>query len=134
MTDFFKREKGFRNLFRFGIFIKWIINYNRMRCKELFMSLLLTILIFWWLRNWVIATNLDFLIPISSQLDDVNLWYFKIRLCDPTEFIVWNIKGLQHWVAETKRIKNVSLLQELSSFIQNCILHMFVYFYIYSII
>ena len=29
-------------------------------------------------RNWVSATNSDFLIPISLQLDGVDLWYFKL--------------------------------------------------------
>ena len=35
----------------------------------------------------------------------VNLWYFKLWLFDPSEFIVWNIKGLQHWVVELMRLK-----------------------------
>ena len=26
--------------------------------------------------------------------------FFKLRLFDPTKFIVWNIKGLWHWVAK----------------------------------
>ena len=30
------------------------------------------------------------LIPISLQPDSVKLWYFKLRLLDLTEFIVWN--------------------------------------------
>ena len=38
-----------------------------------------------------LATNSDFLITISLQLDGVNLLYFKLRLFDITEFIVWNI-------------------------------------------
>ena len=42
-------------------------------------------------RNWVFATNSNFLIPISLQSDGVNLYYFKLRLSDITEFIVWNI-------------------------------------------
>ena len=29
-------------------------------------------------RNWVFATNSDFLIPISLQPDGVNLQYFKL--------------------------------------------------------
>ena len=37
----------------------------------------------------------------------VKLWYFKLRLFDITELIVWNIKGLPHWVS---KIKNHSLL------------------------
>ena len=38
----------------------------------------------------------NFLIPLSSQLDHVNLLYFKLyRLFSLTEFIVWNIWGLK---------------------------------------
>ena len=44
------------------------------------------------LRNWVFATNSDFLIPISLKPNVVNLWYFKLILFDLTELIVWNIK------------------------------------------
>ncbi len=36
-------------------------------------------------RNWVFATNSHFLTPISLQPDDVNLWYFKLKLFDFTE-------------------------------------------------
>ena len=42
-------------------------------------------------RNWVFATNSNFLIPISRQPDGGNPWYFKLRLFDLTEFIFWNI-------------------------------------------
>ena len=45
-------------------------------------------------RNWVFATNLNFLTPISLQPDGVLLWYFKLRLFDLPELIGWNIKGL----------------------------------------
>jgi len=47
-------------------------------------------------------TNSNCLIPISLQSDDndVNLWYFKLRLFGLTEFIVRNIKGLQHLVGK----------------------------------
>ena len=38
----------------------------------------------------------------SLKPDGVNLWYFKLWFFDPSEFIVWNIKGLQHWVVEMK--------------------------------
>ena len=41
------------------------------------------------LRSWVFATNLN--IPVPFQPGDVNLWYFKLRLHDLTEFIAWNI-------------------------------------------
>ena len=39
------------------------------------------------------------------QPDGVNLWYFKFRLFDPTNFIVWNIKGLRHQVHKIKEIR-----------------------------
>ena len=35
--------------------------------------------------------KLNVLIPIYLQPDGVHLWYFKLRLFDPTELIVWNI-------------------------------------------
>ena len=41
--------------------------------------------------RFVHCKNFNFLIPISLQLDGVNLWYFKVRLFDLTELIVWNI-------------------------------------------
>jgi len=39
-------------------------------------------------RNWVFVTNSNCLIPISLQSDDVNPWYFKLRIFGLTEFIV----------------------------------------------
>ena len=47
-----------------------------------------------------IDSNLNFLIPIYLQPDGVNLWCFKLRLFDLTEFIVWNFKGLKHRIAK----------------------------------
>ena len=41
--------------------------------------------------NWVFVTNVDFLIPIFFLPDGVNLWYFKLKFFQLTEFIVWNI-------------------------------------------
>ena len=38
-------------------------------------------------RNWVFATNSNFLIFISLQPDILNLWYFKLILFDLTELI-----------------------------------------------
>jgi len=37
---------------------------------------------------------------LSLQPNGVNLWYFKLRLFDRTNFVVWNIQGLRHWVAQ----------------------------------
>ena len=39
-----------------------------------------TIEIYIWKKEIVLATNSDFLIPISLQPDGVNLWYFKFTL------------------------------------------------------
>ena len=68
------------------------------------------------LMNWVFATNSNLLIPISLQPDVVNLWYFKLRLFDLTEFIVWNIKGLHHQFAKILGSEDLSLWQKLNSF------------------
>ena len=42
-------------------------------------------------KNLFFVTNLKFSIPISLQPHGVNNWFFKLRLFDLTEFIVWNI-------------------------------------------
>ena len=55
------------------------------------------------------------IISISWRPDGANLWYFKLRLFDLTEFIVWNIKGLRHWVAKMA-LKNKNLLKKFISF------------------
>ena len=47
-------------------------------------------------RNWVFATNPNFIIPISQQPDDAYISYFKLILFDPLEFIDWNTYGLRH--------------------------------------
>ena len=67
-------------------------------------------------RNWVFATNSNFLIPISLQPGGVGLWHFKLRLFDLTEFKVWNILSLRHWVAKVLGLENLSLWQRLNSF------------------
>ena len=69
-------------------------------------------------RNWVFDTNSVYVKPISLQPDDVNLWYFKLTLFDLIAFIVWNIKGLRHWVATILKLENQSLWQKLNSFVQ----------------
>ena len=70
-------------------------------------------------RNWAFATNSNFLILISWQPDGGNAWYFKLRLFDLTEFIVWNIKRLRNWVAKMKVLENQSMWQRLNSFVTN---------------
>ena len=61
-------------------------------------------------RNWVIATNSNFLIPISLQLDGVTLWYFIFRLFDLTDVII-NLKYLRSTtllVAKIEGLENQS--------------------------
>jgi len=65
-------------------------------------------------RNWVFAKNSTFEIPISFNPDDLNLWYFKLTLFNLTAFIVWTIKGLQHWVATILKLENQSLYISLT--------------------
>ena len=59
-----------------------------------------------------------FIISISLQPDGANLWYFKLRLFDLAEFIVWKIKGLQRYRNWKIRIcgKTHFLLANSSSF------------------
>ena len=47
----------------------------------------------------------QFSIPISLKQDGVNLWYFKLWLFDPSEFIVWNIYGSTTLGCRDKGIK-----------------------------
>ena len=63
------------------------------------------------------ATNANFLIPLSLQFDGVHIWYFKLRLFNITAFIVWNIKGLRDWVAKLQGLEYQSLWQKLNSFV-----------------
>ena len=67
-------------------------------------------------RNWVFATNLNFIIPESQQPDDAYLSYFKRTLFNPPEFIAWNIYGLRHLVLKKLGFKNPSLWQKLNFF------------------
>ena len=78
--------------------------------------MLLVHLLFYSQRNWVFATNSVFVKPISLQPYDVNIRYFKLTLFDLIAFIVWNIKGLRHWVATILKLENPSLWQKLNSF------------------
>ena len=36
------------------------------------------------------------------QPDEVNLWYFKLRLFDLTQFVVWNKLSLKIWKRNMK--------------------------------
>ena len=81
-------------------------------CQQMYKS----INFFFLQRNWVFATHSVFVKPISLQPYDVNLWYFKLTLFHLSEFIVWNIKVLRHWVATILKLENQSLWQKLNSF------------------
>ena len=59
-------------------------------------------------RNWVFATNSEFITPISLELNVANLWYFRLTLFDLIEFIAWNIKGLQHQVYKIRKFEFVA--------------------------
>ena len=61
-------------------------------------------------RIWVFTTSSAFIIHKPLQTDDISLWYFKLRLLGLTWFIVWNIKGLRHWVAKILGSENQSFL------------------------
>ena len=49
-------------------------------------------------RNWVFATNSDFLITISLEPNVEDPRYFKLWTLLDQIFWAWNIKGLQHQV------------------------------------
>ena len=59
-------------------------------------------------KNWVLPQT-----PYILQFEGVNLWYPKLNLFNRTEFIVWNIQGLQHRVAKIYGRINQSLWPEL---------------------
>ena len=48
------------------------------------------------LKDLNFCHKINFLIPLSLQLDVVNLRYLKLRQIDLTQFIVYNSKGLRH--------------------------------------
>jgi len=48
-------------------------------------------LIKYYLKKLILCHKLKFLIPVSLQLDGVNLWYFKLIIFNLSVFTVWNI-------------------------------------------
>ena len=68
-------------------------------------------------RNWVFATNSDFLITISLEPNVVDLNYFKLWILLDQIIWVWNIKGLQHRVLKILRFKYLNLFRRLNSFL-----------------
>ena len=69
-------------------------------------------------RNWTFATNKNFLIPISLISDGLHLWYFKLKLIKPTEFIVSKSTNLGFKLARIYELENQSLWQKLNSFME----------------
>ena len=67
-------------------------------------------------RNWAFATNSNFLIPISMQLEGVNRCYFNFKVFDLKELIVWNFKGLRPQAAKIYGLETLSLWQKFSFF------------------
>ena len=70
-------------------------------------------------RNWVFATNSDFLITLSLEPNVADLRYFKLLILLNLIIWVWNIKGLQHRVLKILRIKYLILFKRLNSFVFN---------------
>ena len=67
-------------------------------------------------RNWVFATNSDFLITISLEPNFADLRYFKPWFLLDQIIWVWNIKGLQLRVLKILRFKYLILFQRLNCF------------------
>ena len=68
-----------------------------------------------WERNWVFATNSDFLITISLEPNVTDLRYFKLWIMLNQIIRVWNIKGLQHRALKILGFKYLISLQRLNS-------------------
>ena len=68
-------------------------------------------------RNWVFATNSDFLITISLEPNVTDLRYFKLWILWNQIIRVWNIKGLQHRFLKILGLKYLISLQRLNSFL-----------------
>ena len=51
-------------------------------------------------------TNVNFAIPISLQPYIVDFWHFKLWIIFDETVKVWNIKGLNHQVAEILGLEN----------------------------
>ena len=73
----------------------------------------------WFERNWVFATNSDFLITISLEPNAADLRYLKLWILLDEIIWVWNIKGLQNRFLKILRFKYFILFQRLNSFAIN---------------
>ena len=78
-------------------------------------------------RNWVFATNSDFLFTISLEPNVADLRYFKLWILLDQVIWVWNIKGLQHRVLKILRFKYLILFQRLNSFLIECAITQFIH-------
>ena len=70
-------------------------------------------------RNWVFATNSDFIITISLEPNVVDLRYFKLWILLTTLIWVWNITSLHHRVLKILGFKYLILFQRLNSFVKS---------------
>ena len=97
------------------LYVSWILMHANISQIQVHLKLLYHILK-WQIpqRNWVFATNSNFLISLYLQPDGVKIWFFKSWLLDRTEFIVSNIKDLRHWIANTNTLKSYYWIEDKS--------------------
>ena len=106
-------DKGGENIILNALPLEWIQKpIHNSRNFQWFMFY-----VFSFRKELSLCHKLNFVITISLEPDDVNLWYFKLRLFDLTEFIGWNNHGLRPLVAKIEKLENLSLWQRLSSFV-----------------
>ena len=103
--------KPFSNFFHSIRFLFW----SKLNIDFLVNALLIEI-VRNYTKNWVLATNSDFLITITLQPNVAYLRYFKLWILLHQIIWVWNIKGFQHRVLKILRFKYLILCQRLNSF------------------
>ena len=69
-------------------------------------------------KELVLASNSDFLIPLSLKPNVGDFKHFKLWILLYPIIKVWNIKGWHHQVAKIKGFENLSLWQRLNSFVR----------------
>ena len=82
-------------------------------------------------RNWVFATNSDFLITISLEPNAADLRYFKLWILQLGQ-IIWVC--LQYRVLKILRFKYLILFQRLNSFAPIIILKLIIFLHIVRIV
>jgi len=95
--------------------LKWNVWFSNQPCWQIKFKLRATTTILKQ-RNWVFATNSDFLITISLEPNVADLIYFKLWILLDQIIWVWNIKGLQLRVLKISRFKYLILFRRLNSF------------------